>query len=90
MGLPCVNGILTNSTSNAPRPEKQVTSGAGARLAAMPPVKSAAPNITEDAAPTRYDAFTPRSGAEPALARTTLAGALGAALGFELLEMRQQ
>ncbi len=53
VGVPCVNGMPTNSTSSAPSPEKQVTSGAGARLAAMPPVRSAAPNITEEAAPTR-------------------------------------
>ncbi len=51
VGAPGINGIPMQSTASAARPEKQVTSGAGARLAASPPVKSATPQSTEERAP---------------------------------------
>src|SRR5262245_35822459 len=48
---PGMNGMAAHSSASAPTPEKQATSGAGARLAATPPRKSAEPQRSEEAAP---------------------------------------
>src|SRR5512137_1103141 len=91
VGSPCVNGMPTKSTSSAPIPEKQVTSGAGARLAASPPAKSPAPKSMEETAPTTYAPVTRGSRAAPALLSAAHAvHPHRAPLRLELLEVREE
>src|SRR6516225_11002752 len=90
IGVPRMKGIPTSSTARAPSPENAVTSGAGPRFAATPPTKSPAPNSTEESAPMRNAGFMRCSVVVGREAAPALAGARGAALGLELLEVREQ